>query len=73
MNDPLYAMLAISAAAFGNDLNMAPAWAAAMDVGGKYAGTVRGHEHVGQWGRRDLSAGHPYILRWTNNNWNLTF
>jgi MFS family permease len=74
MNNPLLAMLAISAAAFGNDLNMASAWAAAMDVGGRCAGTVAGAMNMFGNGGGTLSPlAIPYILRWTNNNWNLTF
>jgi MFS family permease len=74
MNNPLLAMLAISAAAFGNDLNMAPAWASAMDVGGQYAGTVAGAMNMfGNGGGALSPLAIPYILRWTNNNWNLTF
>src|SRR5438477_1367691 len=40
VNDPLLAMLAIGLASFANDLVMPGAWAAAMDVGGKHAGSL---------------------------------
>jgi len=74
MDSPLSAMLAISAASFGNDLNMASAWSAAMDVGGKYAGTLAGAMNMwGNIGGALSPLAIPYILRWTNNNWNLTF
>src|SRR5206468_3998002 len=42
LKTPLSAMLAMGFASFFNDLAMPPAWAACMDVGGKYAGTVSG-------------------------------
>src|SRR5207248_7370486 len=42
VNDPLLAMLAIGLASFANDLVMPGAWAAAMDVGGKHAGSLSG-------------------------------
>lgn len=40
--DPLYAMIFMGMASFFNDLVMPGAWAACMDVGGKYAGTLAG-------------------------------
>jgi ACS family glucarate transporter-like MFS transporter len=42
MKTPVTAMIAMGLASFFNDLAMPPAWAACMDVGGKYAGTVAG-------------------------------
>ena len=61
-------------ASFCNDLVMPGAWGAAMDVGGKYAGTLSGTMNM--WATsaapsRPLAIG--YILHWTHNNWNLTF
>jgi MFS family permease len=40
--DPLPAMIFMGMASFFNDLVMPGAWAACMDVGGKYAGTLAG-------------------------------
>jgi sugar phosphate permease len=42
LDDVLLAMVAMGLASFANDLVMPPAWGAAMDVGGKYAGTLSG-------------------------------
>jgi len=42
MKTPMAAMLAMGFASFCNDMAMPPAWAACMDIGGKYAGTVSG-------------------------------
>ncbi|MBI4909405.1 MAG: MFS transporter [Acidobacteria bacterium] len=42
LENPLYAMIAMGMASFCNDLVMPGAWAACMDVGGKYAGTLAG-------------------------------
>ncbi len=42
MKTPVAAMVAMGFASFFNDLAMPPAWAACMDIGGKYAGTVSG-------------------------------
>ena len=42
VTDALLLMVMIGMASFFNDLVMPGAWAACMDVGGKYAGTVSG-------------------------------
>ncbi|MBI3681446.1 MAG: MFS transporter [Acidobacteria bacterium] len=42
MNDPLFAMIFMGLASFCNDLVMPGAWAACMDIGGKFAGTLSG-------------------------------
>ena len=74
VGDPLLAMISIGLASFSNDLVMPGTWAAAMDVGGKYAGTLSGAMNM--WGNIGgllcpLAIG--YLLRWTDNNWNVTF
>jgi MFS family permease len=72
VGDPLLAMLAIAMASFSNDLVMPGAWAAAMDVGGKYAGTVSGA--MNSWGNLGGALGPlvtGYILHWSHGNWNL--
>ncbi|HWC99553.1 MAG TPA: MFS transporter [Candidatus Sulfopaludibacter sp.] len=74
VGDPLFAMLSIGMASFCNDLVMPGTWAAAMDVGGKYAGTLSGAMNM--WGNVGgllcpLAIG--YLLKWTGNNWNVTF
>jgi ACS family glucarate transporter-like MFS transporter len=73
-SDPNWAVAAIALASFCNDLVMPHAWAAAMDIGGKYAGTLSGAMNF--WGNVGGGLGPlmiGYILSWTNNNWNLTF
>ena len=42
IRDPLFAMLAMGVASFFNDTTLPGSWAACMDVGGKFAGTVSG-------------------------------
>ena len=74
VHNPFYAMLAIGMASFSNDLVMPNAWAAAMDVGGEHAGTlpeqwISGGNVGGALG--PLFVG--YILKWSGDNWNLTF
>jgi len=73
VHNPLYAMLAMAMASFSNDLVMPGAWAAAMDVGGAYAGTLSGAMNM--WGNVGgalcpLVTG--YILKWSPGNWNMT-
>jgi len=74
VHNALPAMLAVGVASFSNDLVMGGAWGAAMDVGGKYAGSLSGA--MNSWGNlggtiSPLAIG--YILKWSGNNWNLTF
>ncbi|MBZ5724950.1 MAG: MFS transporter [Acidobacteriia bacterium] len=74
VRDPLLAMIAIGLASFANDLVMPPAWGAAMDLGGKYAGTVSGAMNTwGNIGGALAPLVNGYILTWTHGNWNLTF
>jgi nitrate/nitrite transporter NarK len=42
MKEALWAMVFMGLASFCNDLAMPPSWAACMDIGGKYAGTLSG-------------------------------
>jgi MFS family permease len=74
VHDPLYAVLSIGAASFCNDLVMPNAWAAAMDVGGRFAGTLSGAMNMwGNIGGAICPLAIGYMLKWTNSDWNLTF
>ena len=42
MKEAKWAMFAMGLSSFFNDLAMPPSWAACMDIGGKYAGTLSG-------------------------------
>jgi MFS transporter, ACS family, glucarate transporter len=73
-NDPLKSVICIALASFFNDLVMPHAWASAMDIGGRFAGTLSGAMNF--WGNVGGGLGPfmiGYILSWTSNNWNLTF
>ena len=48
MTDPTLAMIAMGIASFANDLVMPGAWASAMEVGGKWCGTLSGAMNT--WG-----------------------
>src|SRR3954454_4236216 len=73
-HDPTLAVLAIGMSSFCNDLVMPGAWGAAMDVGGKHAGSLSGAMNMcGKFGGSLLPLAIGYMLYWTNNNWNLTF
>ncbi len=89
VNDPTFAMIAMGIASFSNDLVMPGSWASAMEVGGKYCGTISGAMNM--WGNMGGALGpmvNGYLLRgalefklfalkwslhWGANNWNLTF
>ena len=67
-------MLAMGMASFSNDLVMPGAWGAAMDVGGKYAGTLSGSMNMmGNIGGAISPVAIGYILRLNHNNWDLAF
>jgi len=73
LQDPIWAMLAMGMASFFNDLVMPGSWAACMDVGGKYAGTLSGTMNmVGNLGGAVYAPTTAYILSQTNNNWSMT-
>jgi len=68
------AMLAIGFASFCNDLAMPPSWGTAMDLGGRYAGTLAGAMNmIGNLGGSLAALVIPIILQYTNNNWNVPF
>jgi ACS family glucarate transporter-like MFS transporter len=68
------AIAAIAMASFFNDLAMPPSWAATMDMGGKYAGTLSGAMNSwGNLGGAVAPAVIGYVLLWTHNNWNVAF
>jgi MFS family permease len=74
VHNPLLAMLSVGMASFSNDLVMPGAWAAAMDIGGKYAGSLAGAMNMwGNMGGAIAPLAIGYILRWSGNNWDLTF
>lgn len=72
--DPVAAMVSIGLASFCNDLVMPGTWASAMDIGGKYAGTVSGTMNMcGNIGGALTPLVIGYLLKWSGHNWNLTF
>jgi len=74
LQDATWAMIAMGMASFSNDLVMPGAWAACMDVGGKYAGTLSGTMNMmGNLGGVVSPIVIAYILTHTNSNWGMTF
>jgi MFS family permease len=72
--EPFWAMLALGIAGFANDLVMPPSWAACMDVGGRFAGTMSGSMNtMGCVGGALMPIVTGYILETTGKNWNLVF
>jgi MFS transporter, ACS family, glucarate transporter len=73
IKNPYLAVLAIALVSFCNDLMMPGAWAACMDVGGKYVGTLAGTMNMmGNLGGFVSPLVIGYIIKHTGN-WNLTF
>jgi MFS transporter, ACS family, glucarate transporter len=74
LKDPVWAMIAMGMASFSNDLVMPGSWAACMDVGGKYAGTLSGAMNMmGNFAGGMSPVVIGYILQQTDNNWDVTF
>jgi MFS family permease len=70
--DPVWAMLAMGLAGFLLDLSLPVCWRTAMDVGGKYAGTVSGTMNTAsQFGGAAGPVAVGYILQYLNHNWTL--
>ena len=70
MKDVRWMMAAMAMASFCNDLMMPPAWAACMDLGGKYAGTVAGSMNMmGNLAGFASPVFGGYLLHATGNNW----
>jgi nitrate/nitrite transporter NarK len=71
-HDPRWAMLSMGMASFFNDLAMPPSWAACMDIGGKYAGTVSGSMNMmGNLAGYVSPVVGGYILAATGRDWNV--
>ncbi len=72
--NPLFAMLAVGLASFGNDLAMPPAWGACMEVGGKHAGSLSGSMNMmGNLGGAVAPAIVPMVLAAAGGDWNVNF
>lgn len=72
LDNPTYAMLAMGFSGFFNDLSMPGAWGACMDVGGKAAGSLSGSMNMmGNLGGALGPVMVPYLLSWTDNQWNV--
>jgi MFS transporter, ACS family, glucarate transporter len=74
INDPANAMIVLGIAGLFNDFVMPPAWAACMDIGGRYSGTVSGSMNMmGNIAGALSPLAIGYLLAWTGGNWTLTF
>jgi len=74
ITEPLWAVVAMGFASFANDLSMPPAWAACMDLGGRYAGALSGAMNAaGNLAGFIAPPTVAYILSATGDNWPLTF
>ena len=69
--NPTWAMAAMVAASFCNDLVMPPAWGACMDIGGKFAGTVSGSMNMmGNLAGFAAPVFGGFVLQRTHGDWN---
>jgi ACS family glucarate transporter-like MFS transporter len=74
ISDPANAMIVLGIAGLFNDFVMPPAWAACMDVGGRYSGTVSGAMNMmGNIAGAVSPLAVGYLLAWTGQNWTVTF
>ncbi len=74
IHDPMNAMIVLGIAGLFNDFVMPPAWAACMDIGGRYSGTVSGAMNMmGNIAGALSPLAIGYLLAWTGQNWTLTF
>ena len=74
VQNPALAMVVLGLASFSGDLSMPGAWAACMDVGGKYAGSLSGSMNMmGNLGGVFGSVFVALILKYSNENWTITF
>lgn len=74
VGDPALAVMCIALSSFCNDFAMPPSWAAAMDIGGKYSGTLSGA--MNSWGNLGGAVAPTvigYVLAASGSDWNLTF
>ncbi len=72
--NPLFAMLSVGLASFGNDLAMPGGWGACMDVGGKYAGSLSGSMNMmGNVGGAVAPMVVPWVLQMAGGGWNMNF
>jgi MFS transporter, ACS family, glucarate transporter len=72
--NPVFAMLSVGLASFGNDLAMPGGWGACMDVGGKYAGSLSGSMNMmGNFGGAVAPLVVPVVQRWSGGSWDINF
>jgi MFS family permease len=70
--DPVWAMLAMGLASFSLDLTLSVCWRTAMDVGGKYAGSVSGTMNMaGQIGGAVGMLAVPYVINFMKTVYHL--
>ncbi len=74
IESPVWAMVAMGLASFGNDLAMPPSWGVCMDAGGRFAGSLSGAMNMaGNIAGFIAPPTVAYILAATSDNWALTF
>ena len=65
-------MIVLGLAGFANDLTIPVSWGTCMDKGGPHTGTVAGAMNtMGAGGGMVAGPAVAYILKYSNNNWDL--
>jgi len=74
IKDPVLAMIVMSLSSFMAELSGPVSWTTAMDLGGRYVGTLSAAMNMmGHFGGAVAPAVIGYILEYTNSNWTLAF
>ncbi|MEO7652327.1 MAG: MFS transporter [Bryobacteraceae bacterium] len=74
IEDPRWAMVAMSLSAFAAELSGPVSWTTAMDLGGRHVGTLSATMNMtGQFGGSVAPAVIGYILQASGHNWTLAF
>ena len=74
LHDPTWMIGVLAASSFAAEFCGPVSWTTCMDLGGGYVGSLAGAMNtLGQLGGAIAPAAIAYILKWTNNDWAVTF
>lgn len=74
LSDPAWTVAALAASSFAAEFAGPVSWTTAMDLGGRYVGSLSGAMNtLGQFGGAVAPAAIGYILKWTNYDWPVAF
>ena len=74
LQDPAAMIVALAASSFAAEFCGPVSWTTCMDLGGSYVGSLAGAMNtLGQLGGAVAPAAIGYLLKWTGNDWAVTF